>query len=278
MSHDRLPAELADRALAFDPRAPSQMVRRGLARLDAALRAVAPPPATLQLLPENVPPELIARPQWVCWRWRLRDERWRKPPVDPRTGRNANENDPATWAGFFDAVNAHAEQDFPGVGFVLTPSDPFLGIDLDRCRDPATGELDPWAEQIVAALDSYSEVSPTGRGVHVIVRAAMPSASARRKGLIELYFAGQYFAVTGHRLLDLPRTAQLRQDEVDALYDRLFLGKIDEAEEPWLADDPEGSLDPFLIQQSDPWAGTPLPQWQWNPYEDDPWADDSNSV
>ncbi len=273
MTNERLAVKLVDRALVFDPRAPSPMVRRGLARLDSRLRAAESPPATLRLLPENVPREFMALPQWVCWRWRLRGEKWRKPPIDPTTGRDANENNPSTWTSFSEAVNAHVMKGLPGVGFVFTPPDPFLGIDLDRCRDPATGELDPWADQIVAALDSYSELSPTGRGVHVVVRAALPFVASRRKGLIELYNAGQFFVMTGHRLLDTPQTAQPRQAEIDALYDRLFCGNIDEAEEPWFVDDSEASLETFQTERNDPWAGMPLPQLEWDPYEYDLWVD-----
>lgn len=53
------------------------------------------------------------------------------------------------------------------VGFVFTRDDPFVGIDLDHCRDPETGKIKPWALEIVAKLNSYSEVSPSGTGLHI---------------------------------------------------------------------------------------------------------------
>ncbi|HSP96544.1 MAG TPA: hypothetical protein VL049_04785, partial [Candidatus Dormibacteraeota bacterium] len=69
-----------------------------------------------------------------------------------------------------DAIR-RAEREGWGVGFVFHAMlNPFAGIDLDGARDPATGVLAPWAQSIVAACDSYTEVSPSGTGVKIIVR------------------------------------------------------------------------------------------------------------
>jgi hypothetical protein len=62
-----------------------------------------------------------------------------------------------------------------GVGFVFTESDPFCGVDLDACVDPKTGGVASWAEGIVRELDSYAEFSPSGTGLHVLLRAKLPS-------------------------------------------------------------------------------------------------------
>ena len=58
-----------------------------------------------------------------------------------------------------------------GVGFVFTADDPFVGIDLDDCIE--NGELHPDAVEIVRQLDSYTELSPSGSGIHVIIRAGL---------------------------------------------------------------------------------------------------------
>ena len=77
---------------------------------------------------------------------------------------------------------------------MFSSGDPFAGVDLDKCRDPQTGELEGWAKKIVRGLDGYAEASPSGTGVHVIVRAKAPN---RRRGRIEAYSSERFFTVTG---------------------------------------------------------------------------------
>ncbi len=187
------------------------------------------PPDALPVYSDNLPDALTERPQWVAWRFEwvgdaTADEggRWTKVPVNVHSGQRASSTNPAHWATLAEAL-AHAEtHGLPGVGFVFAPDDDLCGIDLDKCRDPDTGALDEWAAGIVADLDSYTELSPSGRGVHVIVRAALPLKSGRRKGRLELYHAARYFTVTGHRLPDAPATVRRSQGAVDALYAATF--------------------------------------------------------
>ena len=74
---------------------------------------------------------------------------------------------------------------------------PFTGIDLDGCVDPQTGEVAAWAMEIVRYFDSYTEVSVTGTGLHIIIEGEIPN---RRKGEIEVYSSKRFFTVTGHEL------------------------------------------------------------------------------
>jgi primase-polymerase (primpol)-like protein len=85
---------------------------------------------------------------------------------------------------------------YSGLGFVFSVDDPYTGVDLDEVRDRETGELTPEARAIVDTLDSYAEVSPSGVGVHVFVKGALPVPGKRRGG-IEAYSSGRYFTVTG---------------------------------------------------------------------------------
>jgi len=55
-----------------------------------------------------------------------------------------------------------------------------VGIDLDKCRNPETGELEPEAQEIVRRMDSYTEVSPSGTGVHIYVIGTKPEGRCRR--------------------------------------------------------------------------------------------------
>jgi hypothetical protein len=113
-----------------------------------------------------LPAAVIDLPQWVAWRFAQREGKWTKVPVDPRTGANASPTNPAHWATFGDALAYADVHGLPGVGFVFAASDPYCGVDLDGCRDPETGELEEWAAAIVDDLASYTELSPSEKGVH----------------------------------------------------------------------------------------------------------------
>ena len=153
---------------------------------------------------DQIPEDLKRRAQWVGWRYgKERSGRREKVPVDLATLRNAKVSDPETWTSFGEAKESLQDSDsgIDGIGFVFTRDDPFVGIDLDKCRDPRTGEIEPWAAKIVVSLDSYSEISPSGRGVHIIVKARVPDEAGSVFDLdgnkIEVYSCSRFFTVTG---------------------------------------------------------------------------------
>jgi putative DNA primase/helicase len=159
--------------------------------------------------------------QWVCWRSEKRDGKPTKVPYSPRSGSRARSDDPGTWATLAQAEEAAEKEHYDGIGFVFTASDPFCGVDLDSCVDPETGEIEPWATEIVEELDSYTEFSPSGRGLHIIVRAKLPQGG-NRKGRVEMYDQGRFFTVTRRRLPGTSRRIEERQEEVESLQARLF--------------------------------------------------------
>jgi hypothetical protein len=171
------------------------------------------PPAWLQPIPENVPEELIERNQWVCWRAEWRDERWTKLPLNPRTGTNALSTKPETWGAFHEALDGMRRHGCDGVGFVFTAPDPFTCVDLDT--------LDAEALAIVAELDSYTEMSPSGRGAHVILEGAKPAGGCRR-GTVEMYDTGRFLTITGHWVERTPPTIRERQPALEAVHARIF--------------------------------------------------------
>ena len=107
--------------------------------------------------------------QWVCWRSEERDGKLTKIPYSPLTGDKASSTNPNTWTGYSEAVAAYKERGYDGIGFVFTKEDNFVGVDLDHCRDPETGEIESWAQDIVAELDSYTEISPSKNGIHILL-------------------------------------------------------------------------------------------------------------
>jgi primase-polymerase (primpol)-like protein len=167
---------------------------------------------------DTLPERLIDRDQWVCWREQERDGKPTKLPVEPETGELASTTDDRTWRSFEEArAYAESEPSIDGLGFVFTAPDPFVGVDLDDCRDPETGTLDDRAQAIVTELDSYAEVSPSGTGVHVLLEGELPG-DRTRSGAVETYDRARYFTMTGAHLSLTPETIAARPDALAAVH------------------------------------------------------------
>lgn len=179
-----------------------------------------PRPDALPVDPDGFPDVRRGRHTWVCWRYEYRDDEWRKVPIDPATGTRASATDDSTWHTFQKAwdYHSHPDTDTDGVGYVFTDAGPIVGVDLDDCRDPDTGDLDQWAQDVLDALDGYAEVSTSGTGVHVWVRGALPDADGNRSGKVEMYDTERYFAVTGQHIDGTPDTIPDRQDALAAVH------------------------------------------------------------
>jgi primase-polymerase (primpol)-like protein len=194
--------------------------------------APGPKPAALPVVPDAVPEALRRLDRWVLWGWRLRGGDWTKPPLTA-TLRPASSTDPATWTTFAMAVAAyerHRGQGADGIGLALNlPAeaqprlDPCIpvGIDLDKVRDPETGELQPWAAGVVRSLGTYAEASPSGRGVRAFAFATLPP-EGRKRGPVELYERGRYLTVTGRQIDGTPATVEGRQAAVADLHAAVF--------------------------------------------------------
>ncbi len=169
--------------------------------------------------PGAIPTVLQHLAQWVAWRWEWREGtatkpgKWTKAPVNVATGGYARSNDPATWATFAAALAyALAYPDaIAGIGFMFSEGDGFAGVDLDGCRDADTTAIDPWALSVIVAMSSYAEVSPSGTGVKIIVRAALAGGGTRRPrpngipgGAVEIYDRLRFFTCTGHHVTTTP--------------------------------------------------------------------------
>lgn len=121
-----------------------------------------------------------------------------KEPVNPHTGGRASVTDLTTWGTFDDAVSFAERNGLPGVGFVFSSGDPYAGVDLDNAVNP-DGSLKPWAAEIVAELDSYTEYSQSGTGVHIIVKGKVPRGTRAKyeDGEVEVYSTERFFVMTG---------------------------------------------------------------------------------
>jgi hypothetical protein len=177
-----------------------------------------------QVLADSLPSELKAVRHWVGFRLLQRRGKVTKVPIDPKTGRKASSTNPSTWVPFDDAWDFHQAGRADGVGFVFADDDPFSGIDLDNCLNPQTGELTPFAADVVRKADSYTEISLLGRGVKLIVRGKLPPGvrCVNRKLGIEMYSRGRFFALTGNRLTRTPATINERQAELEGIHAGAF--------------------------------------------------------
>jgi putative DNA primase/helicase len=147
--------------------------------------------ALAAVYPENIPSELKAVDHWVLWRIETRDDKPTKPPWRVDGVSHASATDPQTWSSFDRAYQAYLSGDWDGIGVVMTEDMGLVGVDLDK--------IDSWlpeADGILAALDSYSEITPSQNGYRVYVRGEMPPG-ARRKGHVEIYNHARFFTVTG---------------------------------------------------------------------------------
>src|SRR5690349_1624455 len=121
-------------------------------------------------MPTPYPATLRALPQWVCWSWvdradaRTGELKRTKMPIQATTGRAARSTDPATWSDFSTAYRAAQQHNYSGVGFVFAPDDGLIGIDLDHCL--TDGRLSARAADVVTRIASYTEITPSGAGLH----------------------------------------------------------------------------------------------------------------
>lgn len=130
---------------------------------------------------------------------------------------NASSTNPRTWRTLRECVAAMERHPgrYAGVGRVIARDDPYVGVDLDDVRDPATGGLTDKAQEIVRQLRSYAEVSPSETGVKLWVRATLERAY--KKPGVEVYPHGRYFTLTGWMLPQALPIVEHRQEELDAL-------------------------------------------------------------
>lgn len=170
---------------------------------------------------KNIPVELRTISQWVRWRYWNRNGKSTKIPVSAVREGTAPVNEPETWSSFNVAVLEDSEKEYDGIGFVLTESESFAVIDLDDVRNPITGEIDEGSLEIIKKLDSYTEVSPSGKGVHIWVNGKVPDGR-RRKGNFEVYDSDRYMTVTGDHFEGTPLKINDRQKELEDVYDTIF--------------------------------------------------------
>ncbi len=186
----------------------------------------------LPVVPQCVPAELRALPQWVVWALEAPGADRKsvtKIPYHPDGRFKARSNDARTWGSFERAWATYSANRarWAGVGFMFAVADGLVGIDLDKCRDEG-GNIAGWAQAIIKRLATYAEVSPSGTGVKLWARGVRPGNSGRKRpyqtGAVEMYSSGRFFAVTGHRLEPGADTINEAQEAIDWLWQEALAG------------------------------------------------------
>ena len=191
------------------------------------------PPVTLPVEAAGIPDDVRALPQFVVWAWAYRDQRWCKPPLRADGLGCAASNDARTWASCDEALAAYQRRNLDGIGFAIASDDSFFFIDVDDCRDPQTGDVDPWAARVLDRFrHTYHEVSPSATGFKILGRGKPPGdqhvhpiAGARPRAKLEIFDSIKYTTLAGHRLPGAPATVSDAQAALGSSTRRLFLGQ-----------------------------------------------------
>jgi phage/plasmid primase, P4 family, C-terminal domain len=181
-----------------------------------------------------IPSEMKKYPNFVLWKLESGE-------IDSKTGKpkkikmlyqasvneygweKAKPNTPETW-DTFDVINRTfnaLQNEFEGIGFVFSKNTGLVGIDFDHIRDPVTGIIDPEALEEIKSFNSYTEISQSGTGIHVVVKGTMPEGG-RKQGDREMYSDKHFFALTGYLLSGCPNTVNEAQEAIDVCYDKWF--------------------------------------------------------
>jgi putative DNA primase/helicase len=158
---------------------------------------------------EAIPQSLAGRSQWLVWKFEQKegDKKPRKVPYYAtgrrRVGEQGTPEDRAKLCVLDEAVRACTAHGMSGVGFAFLPGDGLIGIDIDGAIDTETGEISERARKIIESCSSYTEYSPSRRGVHIIVAGESETFKSNDIGL-EVFCGRQFFTFTGERYSGTP--------------------------------------------------------------------------
>ena len=180
---------------------------------------------------QNFPMELLKKVRWMNYVTHPRPGGGiDKIPINPNTLYTASACTPSALVSFEKAAEQvgketvvklntgeYVEKTIAGVGYVFA-DDGIVGIDLDHCIHD--GKVDSWAQKWVDELNSYTELSFSRDGLHVLGMASLGGRKGIKTDSIEIYDNKRFFVVTG---LPYGSVKPLReaQEVVDRLYAEL---------------------------------------------------------
>ena len=180
--------------------------------------------------------------QWIVWRYEerpedpkpakipynpnskhIRKENWQpvkndKGFISPEYSGGAMSNKPTTWGNYESAMKALESGLFTGLGIMFANT--LCGIDIDGCIENEM-MIGP-AQDIINTMDSYTEYSPSGTGIHILFYGSIKTGKniykKNHNNGIEIYNAGRFFTFTGKALNDKKveeRTAQVEKVQLE---------------------------------------------------------------
>lgn len=173
---------------------------------------------------ERIPLELRELNQWGIYKrsWNEQRGKWSKKPYDPFTGELGSSTNESKWSDFKTALSAVSTFNADGLAFYFKP--PYIGIDLDDIGDDLERYLQGDVENnlvyvFMNSTKTYSEISMSGKGIHIIGKAAIPG-ERRRKGNVEMYTEGRFFAITGNFFGNNEEINEIPEIQMNFLYKR----------------------------------------------------------
>lgn len=169
-----------------------------------------------------LPQEVLDTDRWILWKYDTRGGKQTKVPCKAN-GTPVSVNDEGNWMSMEEAYTTF--QNTPhidGVGWVFHESDDIVGIDLDDVRDTETGQLSREAAEIVEKVNSFTEISPSGTGLHIITRGSLSDDFKNKNEPVEMYEEGRFFTMTAEHVSGQP--TEIRESDVQAIQEE-FCGE-----------------------------------------------------
>lgn len=164
---------------------------------------------------ENIPKELQLYNQWILWKG-VKKENGKISKVPYQiNGQLADKTNSEHWASFETVTEykkkLNGSSGYDGIGFCLSEFDPFGMVDLDYTDNPEefTRQL-----KIYENFNSYSELSPSGKGLRIVCYGQIPSG--RRRANVEIYSSKAFLTITGN--VYNPAPIAHRQELLDILW------------------------------------------------------------
>lgn len=187
----------------------------------------------------KIPQEIKQTRRWICYKIELREDKQTKVPYNAISGSFARSNDPDTWTTFRVAVMGCIKYRCDGIGFMLgedaNTGTCYFGIDLDNHADqngqkPMSQEdFNKFASEFIDVLQSYTEYSHSGDGIHIICKGKLPTGARRKNGVaVEMYEKGRFFTMTGNVIKNLPINE--RTEEIKPLWEKYLNVQMEDSD------------------------------------------------
>jgi hypothetical protein len=180
--------------------------------------------STFKGLPDALKP-LARRHFWGVWKLETTPGgKVTKVPYQPHNpNKKAKSNDVRTWGTFDCALKVYQSGKFDGLLFCLFKSG-VGAFDIDNCRNKTTGALEPEAQKLIDRARSYTEITPSGQGLRILMASAgkkihrkqiVPNANGMS---IETYRRAERFVtISGEQLQGTPAQIAKANGLLDAV-------------------------------------------------------------